>query len=98
MNRMNRQDEAGYEAQLNKMRSDVLAWRKTHTDKSPSIQYNYPAGTCVIAALADAIDNHYVSVNDDARQMLTDLGWLTDGPDEMPTVLMARVVLEVAFK
>lgn len=85
-----------YEAQLDKMLADVKAWLKTG-DWNPSIQYNFTSQACVIACLDDALDKHFISVNDDALIMFQSLGWLDDKPS-MPTVLMVKVVMENVFK
>lgn len=87
---------SGYSNQLDAMSDAVVDWRVNHQDSNPMIQYNFQKGVGVIAALQDAIDNNFVSVNDDALQMFKELGWLDDGP-AMPTVLMVRVVLEHVF-
>lgn len=86
-----------YADQLDKMKDAVIAWRKEHSDPELSIQYNFQKGTCVIAALQDAIDHKFISVNDDALKMFKELGWLDD-VKAMPTVLMVRAVLEHAFR
>jgi hypothetical protein len=79
-----------------KMADAVLAWRKEHPDLELSIQYNFQDEACVIAALDDAIDDNFISVNDHALKMFKDLGWLEDKP-EMPTVNMVRSVMEHCF-
>lgn len=88
--------QRAYSDQLDKMSGDVVDWRVNHRDSNPMIQYNFQKGVAVIVALQDAIDNNFVSVNDDALQMFKEIGWLDDGP-AMPTVLMVRVVLEHVF-
>lgn len=85
-----------YSSQLEMMAEMVIAWRKNNPDLSPSIQYNFQERTGIIAALQDAIDQHFISVNEDAMTMFKELGWLEDVPN-MPTVLMVKVVLEHVF-
>lgn len=81
-----------YYKQLDKMRDQVKAWLAT-SKKQPAIQYNFTEETAVIAALDDAIKNHFISVNDDALSMFKELGWLAD-VKRMPTVFMVRMVME----
>jgi len=88
--------QAAYEAQLDKMLSDVRGWLKTG-DWSPSVQYNFTNKTCIIGSLDDALKEHFISVNDDAMIMFQTLGWLDDNPS-MPTVLMVKVVMDNIFK
>jgi hypothetical protein len=93
------QDPARHEAyvkQLDVMSDAVKEWRKKNQNLSPIIQYNFTAQACVIAALEDAINSKFVSINDDARTMFKDLGWMDDKPT-MPTILMVRAVLEHTF-
>lgn len=88
--------QKAYTGQLEKMASDVAEWRVNHRDSRPEIQYNFQANTGVVAALQDAIDHHFISVNEDALIMFKELGWLDNKPT-MPTVMMVRVVLEHVF-
>lgn len=92
----NQDKQDAYTAILNKMLADVKAWLKTG-NWSPSIQYNFTDKACVIASLDDALDQHFISVNDDAFIMFQALGWLDDKPD-MPTVVMVRAVMENVFR
>jgi len=86
-----------YSEQLEAMASDVRKWRQNNPDKDLSIQYNFTKGTGVIAALEDAINRSFISVNENAMQMFKDVGWLDDKPS-MPTVLMVRAVMEHVFE
>lgn len=96
MNRITPDKQRAYSDQLDQMSHAVIDWRVNHRDSNPMIQYNFQKEVGVIAALQDAIDHKFVSVNDDALQMFKELGWLDD-VKSMPTVLMVRVVLEHVF-
>jgi len=85
-----------YSDQLERMVEAARSWKCHNINLSPIIQYNFPKSVCLIASLNDAIKKSYISINDDARTMLEQLGWLDDRPDA-PTVLMARTVLEDVF-
>lgn len=89
--------QSRYTDQLELMAQAVKEWRKTNHGLSPSIQYNFQKDVCIIASMREAIEHNMVSINDDARTMLTQLGWLENKLTE-PTVLMVRVVLEHAFE
>lgn len=78
------------------MLNQVKEWREKNKTLSPAIQYNFDDNTVVCATIPDAIDNHFMSINNDAKTMLHELGWLTPNKD-MPSVLMLRAVLDKAF-
>lgn len=86
-----------YEQQLDKMLDGVRSWLDTNQGRTLSIQYNFNSETCVIASLDEALDKHFISVNDDASVMFKELGWLDDKPS-MPTVLMVKMVMDRVFK
>lgn len=85
-----------YMDQLGMMADEVVLWRETNQDSQPMIQYNFQKEVSIIAALQDAIDHKFISVNDDALNMFKELGWLDD-VKAMPTVMMVRAVLDQAF-
>lgn len=87
-----------YEDQLEKMAADVGEWREMHPNTGPIlIQYNYQKEVGLIAALPDAIENKFVTINADARDMLEELGWLDKENKLAPTVNMVRAVLGKVF-
>lgn len=85
--------DAEYKQELEKMHADLTAWRKAHPTTPILIEFKIPKGVFVIAAIQDAIDHGSVVMDDEARKMMTELGWLDDKPS-MPTVGMVRAVLE----
>lgn len=86
-----------YQEQIKKMAVTVRVWTKKNPTKSPMIQRNSTSKMFLVGTLADAIEHKFVSVNDDAMLMLTELGWL-DKEERMPTVFMAESAIEWAFK
>lgn len=81
---------------LDSMEAQIREWRAIRPDTKPMIQYNYQKEVGLIATMADAVEKKFVTVNDDAKDMLDELGWLRPG-QEMPTVNMVRVVIEHVF-
>lgn len=86
-----------YTDQLENMAGQVKAWRVANPNTSPMIQYNYQKEVGLIAALYDAVENKFVTINADARDMLEELGWLGKEDKMAPTVNMVRAVLEKVF-
>lgn len=62
-------------------------WVAEHPGCEIKIQINAPRNIGVIMILADADENKFLSLSDDARQMLTETGALRDGQNP-PTVNM----------
>lgn len=92
---MNKRD--AYSNQIKQMALRVRIWNKANPTLSPMIQRNSPNTVGVIASLTDAMEHKYISINDDAKIMFTELGWLEER-DLMPTVFMVETAIELAFK
>lgn len=84
-----------YEQAIIAMSLSAKRWMEKNNGLSPLIQYNYPDKIMLVAVLSDAIRNNFISVNDDAKKMIEELGW-GKGKAE-PTAFMFRTALERAF-
>jgi hypothetical protein len=89
---------AAYEKKMDQMAADLKAWRLANPNTSPIITYPADGETKVafICTMKEAVDNHIVGTNDDAKSMLKSLGWIDDN-NEAPTLTMVRIVMEHVF-
>ncbi|HEU0069618.1 MAG TPA: hypothetical protein VFQ26_10250 [Nitrospiraceae bacterium] len=90
-------NQDAYERKIMAMSHEVKAWVVAHPEASPSIQYNFTKDVFTIGVMQDAVAKKYVSLNDDGRKMLEELGWL-GAESTAPTVMMVKIAMEVAFK
>lgn len=87
-----------YGEEVQRMAKDVREWTRENPTRSPMLQRNSTSKVGIIGTLADAIEHKFVSVNDDAMMMLTELGWLERKGKRMPTIFMTEAAIEWAFK
>lgn len=80
---------AEYEAQVEKMIANARAWKESHPDAVVKIQYNY--GIFFIAPISQAIENHFISCNEDGLAFIKAM-WPWGSWDE-PTANMCMWVL-----
>lgn len=80
-----------YTKQIEHMIARAKAWRQRHPDKTPKVQFNFPAGVFVAATIDNAIDLHLLSTNEDGMELITEM---CRGDDDGPTVFMLRLAME----
>lgn len=85
-----------YADQLEFMADSVKRWRAKNPAINPMIQYNFGEKVGLISTFREAVERKFVMLNDDAKDMLEELGWMKKCPT-MPTVNMVRAVLEHSF-
>lgn len=79
---------AAYVAEVAKIQRAIRQWLKDHPDKRPQAQWHYPDRVWVAATINDAQDIRFLSLNEDARQMVRDCC------DESHTTMMLRAALD----
>lgn len=85
-----------YSNHLESMATSVREWRAKNPNTNPMIQYNYGGKIGLIATFREAVEKKFVMLNDDAKAMLEELGWMNVNPT-MPTVNMVKAVLDHVF-
>jgi hypothetical protein len=74
------------------MAERAKAWRAANPNRTAKVQFNFPPGVCVIAAISLAVERGFVSTDEAGLELVKELWpW---GDRSEPTVLMVRVVLE----
>ena len=95
----NKDNSEGYANQIKTMAESAKAWVKEHPEKTPiQMQRASTSKVGIIATLPEAIEHSLVAVNDHAKDMFTELGWLDMSNLTVPTVFMAEIAIETAFK
>lgn len=77
-----------YVAEVEKIERTIRRWLKDHPDKKPQVQWNHSNRVWVAATINDAQDLHFLSLNEDARQMVRDCC------DNSHTSLMLRAAMD----
>lgn len=91
---MKARPQAEYIEAIRQLALKARAWVKAHPEARPKVQFNYLAAGQVIATWTQAVEHHYVSLNDDGRALVAAMN---EGiPDELEsTPTMIRCALGI---
>lgn len=84
--------EKDYLDQIKTMSQRAAQWVKDHPDREVKVQFNYTPKVFLVAAISDAINNHWISTNDAGLELIKSL-WRWDVRSE-PTAMMVKIALE----
>lgn len=69
------------------------AWMEANPEKDAKVQFNYPHGVFLSAVPQDAIEHHFVTVNEHGRELLEAMGAFSEEKDS-PSISMLRFAIE----
>lgn len=85
-----------YETFLRILLTQLFLWRMANPKANLTFQWNHNSKVGLIATMADAIEHKFVSMNDEARAMVTELGW-DNRTTYAPSVMQVKMAIDTIY-
>lgn len=82
-----------YIARMTSMIEELKAWRERNPDLEVICHFRIPSDVWLAFSLQGAIENGFLVLDDNGRQMLSELGWMEDRADA-PSAMMLMMVIK----
>jgi len=83
-----------YREQIRQLALRARAWARAHPEKQPQVAFNYPETTAVISGFQEAVENGFIVLNDDGRELIASMVKGIPRRKE-PTPTMIRLALDI---